>query len=271
MFSEIDFSLWLSKALSFILPLLKAAIIVAVGHFLIKYLIKLLDRAFGRTKLDESLVKFLEKTADIVLHVLVVISALNAVGVSTTGIIAALSAVAAAVALALKDSLSNIAGGILLLVSPRFATGDCIEVNGDIGTVLDIDMMHTVIRTFDNRHAVIPNGILVNSRLINYSQEPKRRVDLTFTVSYDNDTELAKRLICETMEKHPLVIAENGDEAPFARVSGYGDSAVEITARAWCRSENYWDVHFDLKEQVRRAFDENGITIPYNQLDVHVK
>lgn len=256
---------------NFIFPFLKAVLIVVIGYVLVGYVAKLLEKTLNKANLDQSLVKFLVKAAKIVLLILVALSALSAVGISTTGIIAALSASAVAVALALKDSLSNIAGGILLLVAPRFSTGDFIEVGGECGSVMNVDLMHTIICTGDKRHVVIPNGVLINSQLVNYSREPKRRVDLTFSISYDNDAELAKRVAIETMKKHPLVTVENADEEPFARVGAYSASSVDITARVWCLSENYWTVHFDLLEQVRSAFDANGISIPYDQIDVHMK
>lgn len=142
--------------------LLKAALILVAGHYLTVLVINIMKRSFKKIDVDVSLEKFLCKTVNIVLHVIIILSALNALGISTTGLLAALSAAAVAVALALKDSLGSIAGGIILLLTKRFKTGDFIEINGEKGNVLQIDMMHTVLKTLDNRHVVIPNGVVVN-------------------------------------------------------------------------------------------------------------
>ena len=151
----------------YLLPVIKAAVIAVVGYFLVELLSKLLTKFFDKSRLDISLTKFLTKAVKITLYCIIGISVLNTVGISTTGLLAALSAAAVGIALALKDSLSNIAGGILLLVSPRFATGDFIEVAGEMGTVMQVDLMHTTLRTLDNRWVVIPNGNMINSQLIN--------------------------------------------------------------------------------------------------------
>ena len=260
---------WKKAAVTWGLPLLKAVIILLVGHFIIVYLLKWVKKAFDKSRLDLSLVKFLLKTISITGHTILVLSALNAVGVSTTGLLAALSAAAVGVALALKDSLSNIAGGILLLLAPRFSTGDFIKAGEESGTVLRVDLMHTTIRTLDYRQVLIPNGGLVNAQIVNYSREPFRRVDLVFPIAYETDPETAKQAALRAAEAHPLV--QQTPEPPFARVDSYGDSAVNIVLRVWCAGNDYWTVHFDLLEQVRAAFDEAGVTIPFNQLDVHLK
>ncbi len=249
-------------------PFAKMALILIIGHFVIVYLLKLINKGFKKSKFDESLTKFLSKAIKIVLYLMVVISALNAIGVSTSGIVAALSAGAVAVAVALKDSLSNVAGGILLLLSPRFATGDYIAAGGDEGTVLSVDLLHTTVLTFDKRQVSIPNGVLINSHITNYSREESRRVEISFPISYEADIETAKRVACEAILSHPLVLA---DPEPFVRVGSYGDSSVNLVTRTWCKTEDYWTVYYDLMEQVRAAFDENGINIPYNQLDVYIK
>lgn len=252
-----------------LLLILKAALILVVGHYIIRLLLRLVGKSFTKAKLDISLAKFLLKVINITLHAVIILSALNALNISTTGLLAALSAAAVGVALALKDSLSNIAGGILLLISPRFSTGDFIEENGESGTVVQVDLMHTTIRTLDNRCVSVPNGSLINSQIVNYSREENRRVDITFSIGYDNDAALAEKIILETAKAHPAVLTEPA--APFARVSNYGASAVDIASRVWCKAADYWTVYYDLLEQVRTAFDQNGISIPYDQLDVHIK
>ena len=246
-------------------PLIKMGLILLIGHFIIVYIMRIVKKAFHRSKMDHSLAEFLSKSTNIVLHIFVILSALNSVGVSTNGILAALSAATVAVAVALKDSLNNVAGGILLLLSPRVY----IAAGGDEGTVVRVDLLHTTVRTIDNKMVSIPNGALLNSHIINYTREPRRRVDITFSVPYEANIEKAKQIICGVLLAHPLVLKE--PEEPMARVMRYQDSAVEVITRSWCNTPDYWKVYFDLTEQVRDALEKNGITIPYNQFDVHIK
>ncbi len=187
---KLDFSA--DKLISMGIILLKAIIILVAGHYITLFLIKLMKRSLNRINIDISLEKFFEKAVYITLHIIIILSALSTLGISTSGLLAALSAAAVAVALALKDSLSSIAGGIILLLTRRFQTGDYVCINGESGNVVQIDMMHTVLKTLDNRHVVIPNSIVVNSQVVDYSSEETRRLDLTFSVSYDNDTEDGK-------------------------------------------------------------------------------
>lgn len=249
-------------------PLLKVGLILLVGHFITVYVVRMLRKMFTKGKMEVSLLNFLTKAINITLHVLVVLVALNSIGISTTGILAALSAAAVAVAVALKDSLSNVAGGILLLVSPSFVSGDYISAGGDEGTVERVDLLHTTVRTIDNKVVSIPNGVLINSHITNYTKESKRRVDITFSVPYEADVEMVKSLIVNIIKNHPLVLRE--PDEPMARVMKYSESSVDIITRSWCNTPDYWTVYFDLMEQVRSALEQNGIAIPYNQLDVHV-
>ncbi len=250
-------------------PIVKMAVILLIGHLLIKYLMKLLGRLFAKSKLDTSLIKYCTKAATIVLYVFLLLAALDAIGVSTTSIVASMTAVAVAVGVALKDSLSNVAGGVWLLFSPRFATGDYIAADGDEGTVVSVELMHTTLKTADGKQVTIPNGALLNSHIVNYSEEQQRRVEVVFPIPYEVDVALAKQLAFDAIAKHPLVIREPNEI--FVRVRSYGDSAVNLLTRAWCKNEDYWTVYFDLIEQVREVFEKNGISIPYNQLEVRIK
>lgn len=264
----INFNFSWSWILSLALTLLKAGLIVLIGHFVIVFLLKIMTRSFKKIKMDFSLEKFLVKTVNITLHIVIILSALSALGISTTGLLAALSAAAAAVALALKDSLSSIAGGIILLITKRFETGDFVEINGETGTVMQVDLMHTTLKTLDNRHIVIPNGVVVNSQVIDFSSEDKRRLDMVFSIGYDDDAQKARQIILDTVKANPMALSD--PEEPFARVTEYAASSVDITLRVWCESADYWQLKFDLLDEVRRKFNENGISIPFNQLDVHI-
>ena len=255
--------------ITFGFTLLKAALILIIGHYAVVFIVKLLTKSFERIKKDDSLEKFFLKVVNITLHIIVLLSALNALGISTTGLLAALSGAVVAVALALKDSHGRIAGGIIILLTKRFETGDYIEINGDEGTVVQVDLMHTTLKTLDNRHVVIPNAVAVNSRIVDYSSEDLRRLDMVLGISYSDDSERAKQIILDTVKQHKMTLDK--PEEPFARVTGFGDSAVEITLRVWCERANYWQLKFDLLEKIKAEFDKNGISIPYNQLDVHIK
>ncbi len=258
------------KVWLFLQPLCKTVVILLLGVLLVRLLMRLVGRGFKRTKLDPSLVKYILRAIRIALYIFVVLAALDALGVSTGGAIAAISAAAVAVGVALKDSLSNVAGGVWLLFSPRFATGDYIEAGGDEGTVIAIELLHTTLQTFDGKQVSIPNGVLVNSHITNYSVENRRRVDILFPVPYDTDMERAKKLAMDTISAHSLVITE-GELAPFVRVKEYGESSVNLIMRAWCQNADYWTVQYDLTEAILLAFTQNGITVPYKQVDVHIK
>lgn len=262
-------SISLQGLIAFGFTLLKALLILIIGHYAVVFILKLLTKSFERVKMDISLEKFFLKVANITLHIIVLLSALNALGISTTGLLAALSGAVVAVALALKDSLGSIAGGIIILLTKRFETGDYIEINGDEGTVTQVDLMHTTLKTLDNRHVVIPNAIAVNSRIVDYSSEDLRRLDIVFGIGYSDDSKKAEQIILDTVKNHSMSL--NEPDEPFARVTGFGESAVEITLRVWCERVNYWQLKFDLLEQIKAEFDKNGISIPYNQVDVHIK
>ena len=250
-------------------PLIKMFLIIVIGHIIARILIRIFRKAFERSKIEQSLAKFFLKTINIVFHVLIFMSALSSIGVSSSGVLAALSAAAVGVAVALKDSLSNVAGGILLLVSPRFVTGDYIEVQGDSGTVISVDLLHTTIRTPDNKQISIPNGLLLNNHITNYTSEPLRRLDITVPVSYEADIDKAKTIIEKVILANELVLSE--PEKPVVRVIGYGESSVNIVARIWCNKDDYWSIHFYLMENIMTSLKKDGIEIPFNQLDVHIK
>lgn len=250
-------------------PFVKAILLFVIGHYVLKGLLYIPKRALNKTKLDKSLINILVKSLEVIGNAIIIISALNIVGIPTTGLLAALSAVAVGIALALKDSLSNIAGGILLLVSPRFVTGDYIGVDGDEGFVTDIHLLHTTIKTYDNRKITFSNGVVLNSKVTNFTWEGKRRIDMQFPVSYSADVEKAKSIIKNIVANQPCILSEEEGQR-YIRVGEYKDSSVIIHVYVWIKQEDYWDVYYDLTEQIREKLQENAITIPFNQLDVHI-
>ncbi|HHW45458.1 MAG TPA: mechanosensitive ion channel [Clostridiales bacterium] len=243
--------------LTFGITLLKAVAVAVVGYVVIRCLLAALNKALTRVKVDYSLKRFLLRSANILLLVVLALSVVSSLGISTSGLLAALSAAAVAVGLALKDSLGNIAGGILLLITKPFLTGDFIEAGDFSGTVLRIDMIHTILKTADNRRIIIPNGQLVNQKVINYSKEENRRLDLSIYISYDSDTKAAKQAVLKVLEGNPLVLRE--PEPPVVRISGHTEKGVEVAVMAWCKRENYAALKFDLAEQIHREFGEQNI------------
>ena len=255
--------------LHFLPKLIFALLILLIGHIVVRIVCKILNKTLEKFKLDPSLIGFFGKTANISLHIILILSALSMIGVSTTGLIAAFSACAVAISLALKDSLSNIASGLMLLISKPFSTGDFVEIGEDSGTVLKIDLMHTTIKTYDNRHVIIPNGQLATLEVINYSLETTRLATLSFSVSYNNDIAEVKTAIMNCLQADERVLKEEGKE-PIVRIQSYGESSINFSARFWTNSADYWGAYYELLEKVKLEFDEQGITIPYNQLDVHL-
>lgn len=264
-----------SKILNFVVEfatswgirLLAALVVLIVGLKLIKVFAKWLKNTQKLNKLDPGLRSFLASFSNILLYFVLVITIASILGIPATSFITILASCGVAIGLALQGTLSNFAGGLMLLLFKPFKVGDYVEVSGESGTVAEISVVYTVILTNDNRKITIPNGSLTNSVIENYSAEKERRVDLTFNTSYNCDIEKAKQVINDVVNAHEKVLS---DPAPFVRLSSHSDSALTYTVRAWCNTEDYWDVYFDLTEQVKVAFDKNGIEIPYPQMDVHV-
>lgn len=265
MFENFDFALVFG---AYILPLIKMVAVLVAGWILASVAKKIIVGLLDKVNADISLEKFLASAASITVKVITVIAALGILGIPTTGLVAGAGAVAAAIAIALKDSLANVAGGIFLLITRPFVTGNVITVDGTTGTIKEIKLVHTVILTPDNKEVIVPNSVMMGSTVTNLSNEDKRRVDLVFSIGYDNDAKLAREIILKALVKHELTLTDEIE--PFARVTAHSASSVDITARVWVLAGDYWTVYFDILEEVREEFNKNGISIPYNQLDVHV-
>ena len=246
-----------------------ALLALLISFKIIKSVFKKLDKKLIESgKLDKTLTKALLYAGKILAKCVVVIAIIGFLGIDTTGLSALIASLGVCVGLAVNGTLSNLAGGVMLLITRPFKDDDFIEACGVLGTVEEIRIVSTKVVTLDNKVVYIPNGALSTSTITNYSEKDLRRVDFVFNVAYDTDFEKAKKVIQDVCAAHELVLS---DPAPFVRVSKHGESAIEITTRAWCKNADYWDVNFDLIEQVKKAFDEKGIQIPYNQIDVHVK
>ncbi|MCI6854625.1 MAG: mechanosensitive ion channel family protein [Firmicutes bacterium] len=257
----------LEKLLEYGGNLLMAVVVFAVGMVLIKLALKITQKALEKTRLDKSVHKFVMTATRYTLYIILAVVILTSLKVPTAPLVTVLGACGAAVALALKDSLGNIASGIIILANKPFIRGDVIEVTGITGIVQSIDLLVTTLKTYDNKVITIPNGTITASVLVNYSREEKRRVDLTFTISYDSDIAKAKDVLLAVAESNSDIFA---DPAPVIGVAEHQDSAILLDLKVWCENSRYYDVRYYLEEQVKLAFDEANITIPYPQMDVRV-
>ncbi len=244
-----------------------ALLVLVIGLKVIKYLVKLIDTAFQKSTMDKTVRLFLESLIRMVFKVLLIITVAGMLGVHMTTFITLLGAMGLAIGLALQGSLSNFAGGVLILILKPFVVDEFIDGGGHAGTVSKITIFYTYLTTPDNKQIVIPNGILSNGSIINYSANNMRRVDLVFGVGYESSTTEVKAIINRVIMAHELIV---DSPEPFVRMSAHADSAIEFTVRVWCEATNYWIVHFDLIEQVKAAFDEADINIPYPHMDVKI-
>lgn len=245
-----------------------AVIIFIVGKILAKILVRIIDKGMGRSHIDETAQGFMRSLLSIIFTAFVIVIALSTLGIPMTSIVTAIGAAGVAVALALQSSLSNVAGGFLILLTKPFNKGDYISSGGNEGIVEDISILSTKLLTYDNKVIFIPNSMISGSTLINYSKEENRRIDLKFSISYESDFEEAKKLMSEVIAEHKLILT---DPAPFVRVAELAASSVDISVKVWVKTADYWTVYFDLIEQIKSALDRNNIEIPYSKLDVNIK
>lgn len=250
------------------LPKLALAIVtLIVGLFVISTLMSALRKKLAKNEDYASLSVFLMSLFSVILKGILLISVASMIGIETTSFVAILGAAGLAVGLALQGSLSNFAGGVLIILFRPYKVGDFIDAQGHSGTVAEIQIFNTVLKTPDNKTIIIPNGSISNGSITNFSAEPTRRVDWTFGIGYSDDIDKAKSIIMD------LIKADNrihSTPEPFIAVSALGDSSVNFVVRVWCDSGNYWGIYFDMQENVKKTFEEKKISIPFPQRDVHV-
>ncbi len=246
------------------------AVLLLVVCLVVKaILLKILDRSLDRlTHVERSLHTFIRSTANILLWFVTLMVVASSLGINASSLLALVSILGLAVSLAVKDSLSNLAGGLTILGTKPFKVGDYVQIDDIEGTVQDIGLVYTSLTTWDNRRILVPNSTVVDAEVTNYTTEPLRRVDLTITASYGASVEEVKDVIQGVLARHDKVLK---DPAPFARLSSYGDNALGYAVRAWCRTEDYWDVYYDLLEELKSAFDAAGLSIPYPQMEVTLR
>lgn len=259
------------KAIDFawdVIPdLLLAVVVLIIGLWTIKLVVKGLNKVMEKGDVEISLRKFFLNLSGIGLKALLLITVASMVGIATTSFIAILGAAGLAVGLALQGSLANFAGGVLILLFKPFKVGDVIETQGFTAKVEDIQIFNTILKTPDNKTVILPNGPISNGSIVNYSIEPQRRVDFSFGIGYDDDIAKAKKVLNQLLAEDDRVLK---DPAPFVALGELADSSVNFTVRAWVNAADYWGLHFDLQEKVKLAFDANNLSIPYPQQDVHL-
>lgn len=247
------------------MKILIALIIFLIGQMVAKIIARVLGKVLTHTKLDRILVEFIQSLVNALLLVFVVVAALDQLGVNTNSVIAVLGAAGLAIGLALQGSLQNFAAGFMLLIFRPFKSGDFVETAGTAGMIEKIGIFSTTMHTGDNKEVIIPNGAIYSSNIINYSKRPTRRIDMIFSIGYDDDIRLARDVMDKIIKDEPRVLPE---PEPLIAVGELGASSVNFYVRPWVKTEDYWDVKYSLTEKIKIAFDENGITIPFPQMDI---
>ena len=262
---------WLQKAynwfISYLPNIITALLILIIGFWLTKLIGKLMLRAMKKSKADPTVSTFLHSIVGVTLKVIIVICALSTLGVDMTTIITTVGAATVTIGLALKDSLSNVASGTLIILNKKFKIGDYLETEGLKGKVVKIDMMYTTLCTYDNKEILIPNSRLTSNNITNYFVQEDRRIDLIVPISYSEDIGKAREVIMGLINDSDMTIKERYNRVA---VDSFNESSVDLSVWVWCRSEDYWKCMEKMKEDIKNAFDQNGITIPFNQLDLHV-
>ena len=246
--------------------LVLAILLLVVGIIVINSFSRFLRKVMKKRDVDPTLVPFLVGLVSTLLKVMVIISVVDIVGIKTTSFIAVLGAAGLAIGLALQGSLSNFAGGVLILILKPYRVGDYIETQGNAGTVTAVQIFNTILLSPDNRKIIIPNGAISGGTITNFSSEETRRMDMMFGIGYDDDLEKAKNVLKEMVDADQRILA---DPAPFIGVKGLGDSSVDLVVRIWCKKEDYWNIHFDWQNNVKLRFDKENISIPYPHRTVY--
>lgn len=268
MFEDIDVSqLVETYVIPYGLNILFAILIYVIGKIVVGILIGVFGKVMARSKYDDMLVDFLKSILTAILMLFVIIASLNELGVNTTSLVAILGAAGLAIGLSLQGSLQNFAAGVMLLVFRPFARGDFVEAGGTAGVVKDITIFTTLMTTPDNKEIIVPNGAIYGGNIVNFSAKETRRVDMVVGIAYDADLKKAKEILLEMVAADERILK---DPAPTVAVSELADSSVNFVVRPWVKSADFWAVKFDFTEAVKLRFDQEGIGIPFPQMDVHV-
>lgn len=263
---------WNNFSQSFItyLPKLIGAIVVtAIGILIMVIIVHLTRKAMQRKGVDPSLISFICKATRILILIFTLIAAMTTLDISVTGVIAFFSAAAAAIALALKDRLNDIASGIVILFTKPFVTGDFIEFDNYKGFVQKIDVTHTNILTYNRTNVIVPNSVIASSKVNNYTSQPVIRVQVNVPIPYDADIDQVKQILLDSLKDVEHLVHDE-EHVDSVNLENFGDSALEFSVRCFCEFKDYWPVYYSVMQRTKEALDKEGITIPFNQLDVHL-
>lgn len=259
----------LANHIDILLEIAKVVIIALVGLLVIKIILKILKKAMSKSnKVDPSLYRFINNAIGVVLVVVLIMMILESLGIRTTGVATVLGVGGAAIALALKDSLGNVAGGIMILITKPFSQGEYVDIDGTTGVVQHIDLLLTTMTTYDNKVVTIPNGRVNTAVITNYSRKDTRRVDMVVGIAWDEDADRAMAVLQKAAAVCPLIHKE---PAPFTGIAERSPEAVELDFRVWSATEEYWPVRYYLEETIKKAFEEEHIRIPKTEVHVHME
>jgi small conductance mechanosensitive channel len=262
---------WLEKIQDLVInyapSVLLAIVTLIVGLWIIGMITKVFHKSLKKRSVDNTILPVLKTLVSVTLKVMLFISVAGIFGVETTSFVAAIGALAFAVGMALQGSLGHFASGIMLLVLKPYKVGDLVELDGEVGNVIAIQIFNTHINTLDNKRVIIPNGVITSGKIINYTEMDERRVDMTFGIGYTDDIDKARSVIQKTVDACEQVLKTKPVDI---YVSELADSSVNFAVRPWCRPEDYWTVYFYCHEQIKKNFDKEGVSIPFPQMDVHL-
>lgn len=258
---------WLNLMVPFLINVLVALAILIVGGWIATHFTRLLDKVMQIRHIDEALRSFLLAIVSTLFKFIIALVAIEQLGVDTTSLLAILGAAGLAVALALKDSLSNFASGVMLILFKPFKVGDFVEAGGTSGICEKITVFNTIFKSLDNKEIIVPNTQISSGTIVNYSAKPTRRIDLVIGIGYDDDIKKARDLLQQILDSDDRVLK---DPAPVIAVDQLGESSVDIIVRPWVLTSNYGAVRWHLLEEIKTTFDANGVTIPYPQREVHM-
>lgn len=258
----------LEYATEYGLKILGALLIFFIGKWIAQKIIALMRRGMQQAHVDPTLISFASNALYVVLIVMIIIAAISNVGIETTSFMAIFGAAGLAIGLALKDTLANVGAAVLIIFFRPFKVGDFIEASGVMGNVKSINLFSTTLTTADNRSIIIPNGALIAGNIINYTGNHTRRIDMTFQIDYKDDLRLAKEVVMNVIQSHEKVLK---DPEPVVAVGALERDGVQLIVRPWVAVADYWDVMFEVTELVKLEFDKHHITVPFPQMDLHVK
>lgn len=248
--------------------ILVAVITFVVGYIVIKLITGAVNKLIEKTSLDGTLQKYLKLAVKLILFFILTVMTVDALGISPTSLIAAFSVLGLAASLAVQNTLSNVASGIMLLVSKPFRNGNFVEIDGESGTVASISLVHTKLVTIDNKMVFVPNSKVTSGKVINYTAQQRRRVDLEISASYDSPIDIVRAALLEAVKASELFLEV--PEKPFAAVMSYDDSSIRYVVRAWTDTKKYWPAYFALTENIKKEFDKAGVEMTYNHINVHM-